>query len=206
MTGETPRGIPTERKASAPAGRGKPVTRMALVCAISTAVAIGLYAGYKHFFPFRGAPSVQGVCLACGAPTRLGPMGWADFCPRHHPLTPLPPLMVIAEAMSLFCAAISGWLILRRFARWGGRRTSLGLVLLSVAAMALYVLAAREPLHMAHHFVLALFLFVYTLSAAYVDSVESLILVTSIAVGVAASLTFVIMLMDWLITGYWEIA
>jgi hypothetical protein len=201
MREETRAGVAAERGAPARGWRGRPVARLAAVCAISTVVALGLYAGYKYLFPFRATP--QGVCLACGAKTMLGPRGWADFCPQHNPLTLLPPLMVIAEAVSLFCAAISWWLILRRFAHWGGRTVSLGLVLLCVAAMTLYVLAAREPLHMGHHFVLALFLLGYTLSAAYVDSVESLIMVASVAVGIAALLTFVIQLMSWIVMGYW---
>jgi len=201
MREETPAGVMAEGKTPVRGWQGRPVARLAAVCVISTVAALGLYAGYKYLFPFKAMP--QGVCLACGAKTRLGPMGWADFCPRHNPLTLLPPLMVIAETISLFCSAISGWLILRRFAYWGGRTVSLGLVLLCVAAMALYVLTAREPLHMAHHFVLALFLLIYILSAAYVDSVESLIMVASIAVGIAVLLTFVIQFISWIVMGYW---
>jgi hypothetical protein len=201
MREETTVGVTAERKTPVRGWRGRPVARRAAVYVISTVAAIGLYAGYKYLFPFRATP--QGVCLACGAKTRLGPMGWADFCPRHNPLTLLPPLMVIAEAISLSCSAISGWLILRRFAYWGGRTVSLGLMLLCVAAMALYVLTASGPLHMAHHFALALFLLIYTLSAAYVDSVESLIMVASVAVGLAVLLTIVIQFMSWIVMGYW---
>ncbi len=201
MREETPESVTAERKIPVRGRRGRPVARLAAVCVISTAVALGLYAGYKYMFPFRAMP--QGVCLACGAKTRLGPMGWADFCLRHNPLTLLPPLMVIAETISLSCSAISGWLILRRFAYWGGRTVSLGLVLLCVAAMAIYVPTAREPLRMANHFMLALFLLIYILSAAYVDSVETLIMVASVAVGIAVLLTFVIQFMSWIVMGYW---
>lgn len=184
----------------APAPVEKPWRKLAAVWAVSTVVALGLYFGYRHLFPYRSV--AQGICLACGAQTRLGPRGWADFCPRHNPLTPLPPLMVIGETLSLLVSAICGWLILRRFARWGGRTVSLGLVLLCVALMALYVLAAPEPLHMMHHFALALFLLVYALSAAYVDSVESLIIVATVALGGAALLCVVIQVMTWVVMGY----
>lgn len=178
------------------AGWAKP----AAIWAASTAAAIGLFLGYRWLFPFRSA--AHGVCIACGARTRLGPGGWADFCPRHNPLTPLPPLMVIAEAASLLSAAISGWFLLRRLAHLGGRTVSLALVLLCVAAMLLYALAVREPLHPAQHFTIAIFLLVYVLSAAYVDGVESLIMVTSVTLIVAAILCFVIQLMTWLLMGY----
>ncbi|MEI6632269.1 MAG: hypothetical protein WCP22_00465 [Chlamydiota bacterium] len=201
MRGKTPAGVTAERKAPVRGWRERSAARLVAAFVISTVAALGLYAGYKYLFPFRAV--LQGVCLSCGAKTRLGPMGWADFCTRHTSLTLLPPLMVIAEAISLSCSAISGWLILRRFANWGGSTVSLGLMLLCVAAMALYVFTASGPLHMAHHFAFALFLLLYTLSAAYVDSVESFIMVASVAVGIAVLLTLVIQFINWIVMGYW---
>jgi hypothetical protein len=181
--------------------KGKRLGRLSATFGVSTAAAAGLLIGYRILFPFRASP--RGHCLCCGAQTRLGPAGWADFCARHHPFTPLPPLMVVAEAVSLFVSAIAGWLILRRIAFLGGRAVSMGLVLLCLAGMALCAFIVPEPLRTWHHFSLALLLLVYVLSAAFVDSVESILTTAAIAVAGAALLTFIIRMLHWIMLGYW---
>lgn len=194
-------GLSSDLRAFADRFRGKRLGGLAAIFTASTAAAAGLYAGYRALFPFSSSP--RGLCLRCGARTQLGLRGWADFCARHHPCTPLPSLMVIAETLLLFVSAITGWMLLRRIAYFGGRAVSMGLVLLCVAAMALCALVIPKPLRTGHHFALALLLLSYIFSAAFVDSVESLFTVAAVAVAVAGLLTFLIQMLHWIMMGYW---
>ena len=194
-------GISSDLRAFLGRFKGKRLERLSTTFGVSTALSAGLFLGYRILFPFRASP--RGSCLCCGSQTRLGPGGWADFCARHHPFTPLPPLMVVAEAVSLFVSAIAGWLILRRIAYLGGRAVSMGLLLLCLAGMALCAFIVPEPLRTWHHFLLALLLLVYVLSAAFVDSLESIFTTAAVAVAVAALLTFIIRMLHLIMLGYW---
>lgn len=180
------------------------ILTLAAVCGAGLIAAVSLYRGYACLFPFRfGA---DGVCLYCGSKTALGPGGWADFCPRHEAfLGILPAVMVAGEALSLAAVAISLWLVVRAAAYRLGRRASLVIVLVSLAAVLSLLLVRGGGGRMMQQFLFALFAMLFVLTAIYVDSIESLFIMTAVALGIAGLVAFLIKMISWVIVGYMAI-
>jgi hypothetical protein len=174
-----------------------------IVCAVSLGTALGLYRSYRFLFPFK--TGAVGICMYCGASTDFSPGGWAEFCARHGPLALIPPVIVVAETISLFGACASFWLILRAFFLRGVRHAFLWIVFICATAMVGAMLVGHGSVRLWWHFCMGVVLLFFVLSAAYVDSLESAIVVITSALFIAASLALLIQVASWLLTGYFEI-
>jgi len=168
--------------------------------AVSVGAALALYRTYHFLFPFRSAPA--GRCMYCGAVTPFGTRGWAAFCVRHGPLALLPPLIIIAETVSLFGAASSLWLILRAVFRRGVPRAFAWIVFTCAAVMTAAMVIRHGSFRLGPQFLMGAALLFFVLSAAYVDSLESGIVVIVAALLVAGALALLIQAIQLLLVGY----
>ncbi|MDD5557412.1 MAG: hypothetical protein PHN82_09200 [bacterium] len=174
------------------------IGRLAAVFAVSSAAALALFAGYRFLFPHRAG----GACLYCGGSTPFGPRGWGAFCIRHAPLAPLPPLMIIVEAASLFAATLSLWFMLRALFTRGVPRAFIWIVGACAAAMLVCALFTGGGGFMRREFILGAGFLLFVLSAAYVESIESMVMVTAVAVFLAFALALLIHALRVVLFGY----
>ena len=192
----------------APAREGAPLLRRLLVrwCTflLSLATGVSVYRLYGIIFPFINSPA--GFCKRCGARTNLYPSGWATFCNAHSPhFRILQIALVFSEAISFLVTVIALWLILRLNSEWGGKSARLVMVIICMAFMIMFVVLSRQELNLAQQFVSALFIMFFVLSAVYADSLESIIVMSVVAVGLAALIAFIIQIINWLLIGYMEL-